>query len=139
MLVGIGKRRVPVILGSGATELQFTAGVHGKREAGVYRFWTCHGEDQYGSWTIIGRARARLNAGDRIARMAPSRTKHNPRSHQRIYSRMFRLAHGTALCIRPSTEREVRRWIESHEKDCAFLCSACTIRGKRYRSFPRVP
>jgi hypothetical protein len=139
MLVSIGSRRIPVVIGSGLTELHFKSGVHGKKEAGVYRFWTCHGEDQYGPWTLVGRARKSLSPGDRFARMSNARTKNNPPAHRHIYARMFRLANGTATCIKPSTEREVRRWIDSHAEDCAFLKAACVVRGKAYKRFPRVP
>lgn len=138
-LVSIGKRTIPVVMGSGPTLLYFSAGVHGKKEAGWYRFWTCHGEDEYGEWAVIGRARTRLDPGDRFARMAPHRTRKNPPAHQRVYARMFKLANRSALCIRPSTEREVARWVASHKKDCAFLSKGMTIRGRKYKTVPRVP
>lgn len=139
MLVNIGARKIPVILGSGLTELYFTGGVHGKREKGFYRFWTCHGEDQFGPFTIIGRARRSLDPGDRIARMSRERTTDNPPAHRRIYARMFRLAGNSATCIKPATERELSRWIDSHREDCAFIAKRCVIRGKKYAQLPRVP
>lgn len=137
-LVSIGNRKIPLIIGNGVTELYFTAGAHGKREKGFYRFWTCHGEDEHGPWTIIGRARRNLSPGDRFARMEWKRTAKNPLSHRRKYARMFRMANLSAICIKPSTEREVSRWIASHREDCAFLSQECVIRGKRYKRTPKV-
>lgn len=138
-LVDIGTRKVPVLIGDGLTELYFTAGVHGKKEAGFYRFWTCCGEDRYGRIEIIGRARRRLNAGDRIARMSMERTTENPPAHRRIYARMYRLLQKHAHFVRPATEREVSRWADSHKKDMAFARKACVIRGRKYAKLPRVP
>lgn len=137
-LVSIGSRKVPLMLGAGVTELYFMAGVHGKKERGFYRFWTCVGADRFGSIEIIGRARRGLSPGDRFARMHPSRTKRNPPSHRRIYTRMYKRLQASAWYVRPSTEREVARWAEGHKKDMAFARAACLIRGIRYSDLPKA-
>jgi hypothetical protein len=138
-LVSIGTRKVPVRLGNGLSEIRFTAGVHGKKEAGIYRFWTCVGEDEYGGFTIIGRAKSNLDAGDRIARMSMQRTKDNPPDHRKVYAIAYKLAQEHAHYVRPSTEREISRWIQSHPEDMEFAMPNCMIRGKRYKKFPKVP
>lgn len=137
-LISIGHRKIPLVVGDGLTEVYFSGGVHGRKERGVYRFWTCHGEDRFGPWTIIGRARMRLSPGDRFARMTPERTRANPPAHRRIYAQMFRLANGTAFCIKPSTERELARWAAAHVEDCKFISGTCRIRGRVYKRIPRV-
>lgn len=71
--------------------------------------------------------------------MSMARTKKNPAAHRRVYARMFKLANGAAFCIKPSTERELKRWIDSHSEDCAYLSKRMIIRGKLYKKMPRVP
>lgn len=138
-LVSIGGRKVPVLIGAGLTEIYFSAGAHGKKERGSYRFWTAIGEDKYGPYAIIGRALRKFDAGDRFARMSWERTKKNPLPDRRVYLRMFKMIQPTLHYIRPATERDVSRWASSHKKDWPFASKVCLIRGKRYRKFPRVP
>jgi hypothetical protein len=116
--VNIGTRKVPVR--GEAREVRFSGGAHGKKERGIYRFWTLVGEDDYGPFTIIGRARRNLDAGDRIARMSWTRTAGNPAEHRRIYRRLYQLAQEHGHYVRASTLREIARWAGSHEKDWAL-------------------
>lgn len=130
-LVSIGTRKIPVIIGNGVTEMYFKAGVHGKREKGFYRFWTLIGLDDDGDFFIIGRARRSLDAGDRFARMSWERTAANPHSHRVIYRRLYKQAQRGALYIRPSTKRDLDRWIDSHQKDMAFAKRERLIQGRK--------
>lgn len=135
-LVNIGKRKVPLVLGNGVTEVYFSAGVHGKRERGYYRFWTLVGEDLDGAITISGRARRSLDAGDRFARMAWSRTTMNPYAHRLVYRRMYRVANTFGYYVRPTTARELSNWISSHKRDMAFARRRCLISGRK-RNLPK--
>ena len=119
MLVSIGSRKVPVV-GREVTDVRFAGGARGKKERGIYNFWTLVGEDEYGAFTIVGRARRNLDAGDRVARMSWERTKGDSPENRRHYRRYYKLAQEHGHYVRASTWREVARWAASHETDWQY-------------------
>lgn len=128
------------VSGETPTEVFFTNGEHGKKEAGRYYFWTAFGEDKYGPWTCIGRARSRLSPGDRFSRMArESKSKKIPKADRAVY-RALHKRFATILGIRPSTAREVKRWIDTHTEpphnDATFIKWPIKVGGRELKRFP---
>lgn len=137
-------RRVPVMSGGGYSEAYFTSGEHGDHEKGVYRFWVAVGEDEFGDWRIIGRSLADLPPGDRFDRMArPDELGRCSAEDQAIYLRMTKTL-SSVHYVRPANEREIKRWISTHDGSCdphgdaKFIQWPITVRGKSYESLPEI-
>lgn len=105
----IGEFDVPVIDGA-ASLVRF--------EDGDFAFWTAVFKKKVGKrWRVWGRARVGLSAGDRFDRMKREcRAAHIPKEDRPEYRRMWEmLGRGANVkCVRPSTDREVKRWIDKH-------------------------
>ena len=117
----VGGRSIPVLDRHGQTDVFFEGGRHGEGiEAGWFAFWTLVGEDDYGEWRIFGRSYSHLPAGNRFRRVdREQRDSKNPED-RRVYRLMARMSK-TAWYVRPSTVREVNRWMGSHMDDSCWL------------------
>jgi hypothetical protein len=140
--VSVAGKKIPVVINGGITEAYFRSGEHGTKERGRYRFWTACGEDQFGDWKIIGRARSRLSPGDRFSRMArESKNKKIPKADRAIYKLQHKLL-GSTKEIRPSTAREVKRWVDTHTEpphlDATFIRWPMVIKGKKTKHLKAV-
>ena len=113
----IGGRSIPVLMRHGATDVYFEGGAHGEGvEEGWFSFWTVVGEDEYGGWAIIGRAFSHLPAGNRFLRIERERHDAKTVEDRKAYGAIYRNLK-TAWYVRPSTPREVQRWMRGHERD----------------------
>jgi len=119
----------------GTTSVYFTGGhSEGKpveHEMGTYNFWTLIGEDEYGEWICIARGRDDLPAVDRFQRMDTERLMATDGldrvEYQTVWDRM-----PSAKRIRPSSIRELTRWIDSHKEDSAYASAFVFIDGERH-------
>ena len=114
--VKIGKNIVPVM--DGKTIATFTFGKAGEPDAGTYHFWTAvciqkrMTDDNGKSPLIWGRAKVGLDAGERFRRME------GVRGYASCWRTLKRVVY-----VRPSTMKEVRSWLDSHEGDADYLVS----------------
>jgi hypothetical protein len=118
-LTKVGRLQVPVRRASHPTLWYFASGEHGRKEAGVYAFWTAVISRRKPKG-LIGRALAAEPPGDRFDRIRREMRTARSKADRAAYARHWRelLARGKAIrYVRPSTEREVRKWMKGHEKD----------------------
>lgn len=141
----VGKFDVPVKTRH-ATLVHFSGGEGGKHEAGNFAFWTAVLKEpvrleQKDGWPrkgrvvrkIFGRAYVSLGAGDRFDRMRIESKTATDAADRRVYRRMYvECMHsgGNIKVIRPSTLKEVCRWMETHESDAVFASGDITVNGK---------
>ena len=118
--VRIGNNRVPVV--DGKTVAVFSAGRMGKEEAGVYHFWTAICIKKKQMPTVFGRALSKLDAGERFRRIGVEQKTASTASDRKAYSRMWQTLIGV-VCVRPSTVKEVTKWLDGHEEDATHLKS----------------
>ena len=119
--VRIGKKIIPVVIGF--TKAIFSAGRQGEMEKGAYNFWTAVYLDRKNVKEIYGRARTKLDAGDRFRRMEKEmKLKTNSAAGRREYGRMWALLKNVVY-VRPATWEEVCRWLLSHEDDAEYIKS----------------
>jgi hypothetical protein len=100
----------------------FSGGAHGRKEAGIYSFWTVVLRRK-GKNRVWGRALSTLPAGDRFDRMRREmlrdRSKENRAHYERIWKKF--LKEGRAIrYIRPSTEAEIAKWMRGHKADAKY-------------------
>lgn len=119
--VMVGKEAVDVCLPKRIPIITFTDG--------QYVFWTAiFANPVDGKRKIWGRARVGLSAGDRFDRMRYERYADDiPKADHRIYHNMWfeQLQQGRNIkYIRPSTLREVARWMNTHPKQRAQLVAS---------------
>jgi len=122
----VGKFQIPVVRAKFCTIVQFSAGVHGKRERGDYCFWTARLKKpakgaRAGKRQLIGRAYAWLPPGDRFARMERESSGKTDASEYHYLWHSFLKRGQNIQYIRPSTRAEVQRWIDSHLSDAKFI------------------
>jgi len=112
-LTRVGRARVPVLAARHVSLVQFSAGAHGRREAGEFLFWTAVLRKRRGAKKRIwGRAYACLSPGDRFDRLK--------REHRRLWAQL--LSRGRNIRhIRPSTLAEIIRWMQTHAADARFV------------------
>jgi len=132
----VGIYNVPVVNAEYATIATFRKGDLGKFERGDFLFWTAVFKKEF-SWRgyqgtdrvrkmklILGRARAVLSPGDRFDRMRLEMRTDPNKEDRRIYKewwfRVFKEGDNIKF-IRPSTKREVYRWMEGHKSDAKDL------------------
>jgi hypothetical protein len=119
----------------------FSAGELGRVEAGHYHFWTAvfreprtlEGKKRRRS---IARAQAVHPPGERFERMRHEATTAPDPDERAHNSKLWRdvLERGRNIqWIRPSTEREVRRWCEAHESDARHI-TILIVRGERVQA-----
>jgi hypothetical protein len=135
----IGRNHVPV-RGNWATLVPFAAGAHGKKEAGVFAFWTAViGPVKLDGKTrkrIFGRAKVGLSAGDRFDRMRFEMKSARDADDRRIYRRFWYLLlrkGANVRYVRPSTLKEVRAWMKSHQADARHAARRISLGGKQVR------
>jgi hypothetical protein len=117
--VKVGKFDVPVIGAERPTLVRFYKARPDKN--GVFAFWTAiYKEPVDGKKSVWGRAKIGMDAGDRFARMEYERkAKYISKDDQKVYERTWtvRLKAGANLkMLRPSTEKEVLLWLDSHSE-----------------------
>jgi len=108
----IAGKDVPIEAGA-PTTVHFSAGRLGKREAGVWEFWTVFNDRAF-----IARCRQGTDPGERFRRM----------EDEPGYEEAWKVA-ATAKGIRPATQDDVMRWLNGHEDDAKFAHS-CKIGSK---------
>jgi hypothetical protein len=115
----VGKYRVQVRSPNLPALWYFSAGARGKKELGVYAFWTAV---LGGRRKLTGRAIASLPPGHRFGlvreEMRSATNKETRSAYRRIWLAMG--AGQSIAYIRPSTENEVARWMSGHESDARF-------------------
>ncbi len=132
----VGKISVPVVDAEYATIATFKSGDLGRFERGDYLFWTAVLKKPY-HWQgydgkhkprtmklILGRARTFLPPGDRFDRMRIEMKTDPLKADREIYRKWWYklLREGANIkFIRPSTKREVGRWMKGHESDAKDL------------------
>jgi hypothetical protein len=133
-------RGIDVPVAAGITSVNFSCGENGVEEAGEYHFYCAFGTDQFGDWTINGRALASLPVGDRFTRMEFERLvsdrpgdKHNSLEDRAVYEALWRRL-PTIKGIRPSSYREVAGWMAGHKPDSIYaqpnwICQGRSIEG----------
>jgi hypothetical protein len=99
----------------------FSSGEHGRKEAGIYAFWTAV-LARKGRRKVSGRALVTQPPGDRFDRirreMREARAADRP-AYRRIWLELMK--RGRAIrYIRPASEREVSRWMKTHGRDARF-------------------
>ena len=117
----VGRYEVAVRRINYPTLWHFSSGEHGRKEAGIYAFWTAVLARKTRR-RIWGRALVTLPPGDRFDRIR--REMREGRAADRAaYRRMWRelMQGGRAIrYIRPASEREVHRWMKTHDRDARF-------------------
>ena len=114
----VGKRRIAVRRANYPTLWHFTSGEHGRKEAGIYAFWSA----VLGARKLCGRALVTLPPGDRFDRIRGA-LRSGPAADRKAYAHHWNvlLRKGAAIrYIRPASPREVRRWMDAHPKDARF-------------------
>lgn len=124
--VKVGDKVVPVR--RGRTKVYFSAGEHGRKEAGWYCFWTVV-LSKGAKRRIWGRARAHMSPAARFNRMAREMKTAREPSDRAIYAACWR-ACGSAIYIRPTNARELCAWFDTHATDACFA-SKVQMDGKR--------
>lgn len=109
----IGKKQIPVIKASEPTLVRFRNAAKGKN--GVFAFWTAvmkKGQRK----ALWGRSQVGMDAGDRFDRMNRQSRGEVPKEDQAIYAQMWQMmkAGANVAYIRPSTEKELLRWLNGH-------------------------
>ena len=118
--VRIGKKSVPVI--DGKTIAKFSAGREGKKEAGIYHFWTAHCIKKRLTPVVFGRALSKLDAGERFRRIGLERKSAKTAADRKAYAKHWNMLEGVVY-VRPATVMEVTRWLITHEEDAIYLKS----------------
>lgn len=127
-------REVEIV--EGYASVYFSGGEDGKdHEIGIYNFWVAEGEDEFGPWTVIGRALDQLSPADRFQRMDQERVM-SENGEDRIAYQMIWDRFDTIQRIRPACMREIVRWAETHEREMAFAGHYAMINGEQ-RLIPR--
>lgn len=122
LLTRVGAARVPVVRAKNVSLVRFSAGEHGRGEAGDFLFWTAVLKKKKNArGRLIGRAYVYLGPGDRFDRLK----RENPRPWVELLSRGANVKH-----IRPATLAEIRRWMSTHAADARFALFAL-VGGKR--------
>jgi len=132
----VGKVSVPVVNAEYATIVTFRSGDLGTFERGDFLFWTAVLKKKH-IWTgytdiwkprtiglVLGRARAILPPGDRFDRMKHEMLTDPDANDRKIYREWWKkiLGEGKNIkFIRPSTKREVGRWMKGHKSDAKFV------------------
>lgn len=136
MITKVGKCDVEVRGAAFPALWHFTSGAHGKKEAGVFAFWTAvlKKPQKLGKKKvrrIFGRALVTLPPGDRFDRMKREMLTMKKKEVRAAYRGHYvgLLKCGKNIkCIRPSTEKEMRKWMKGHKADAKF---ARRVRVKR--------
>jgi hypothetical protein len=127
MIGYIGKHAI-LIDGRFASIVQFSAGERGKKEAGIFAFWTAilkvpvKGPERLVK-KIIARAKVGLSGTERFDRMAREAILDRNAKNRKIYRFLYSYAmkSGSNVShIRPSTEREMLKWLSSHKNDAKY-------------------
>jgi hypothetical protein len=106
----VGRYEVAVRRMNYPTLWHFSSGARGRKEAGIYAFWTAV-LARKSRRKLTGRALVTLPPGDRFDRVR--------REHHGIWLDFLR--GGRAIrYIRPASERDVLRWMRAHERDARF-------------------
>jgi hypothetical protein len=118
----VGRFEIPVRAAGRPTLWYFTAGAHGRKEAGVYAFWTAvlARTPRKG---VTGRALVGHTPGHRFDAIRGASRSARSAADRAAYARYWRdlLKRGKAIRhIRPSTPKEVQKWMRAHEKDAPF-------------------
>lgn len=100
----------------------FSSGAHGRKEAGLYAFWTVV-LNRKGKNRVWGRALTSLPPGDRFDRMRKemisAKSKKAREAYRRIWQEVIK-AGKLIRYIRPSTEKEIRKWMDGHSSDAKY-------------------
>ena len=131
----VGKYSIPVNKWRFPTVAIFMSGKHGKRERGSFAFWTSVLKNRkYPKNRIIGRAYLSLNAGDRFDRINRERKYSKSIEDRKAYQKMWEVmgAGKNIKYIRPSTEKEVKKWASSHKEDYKYVTNLI-VNGKSVR------
>lgn len=135
-------RGLTVPVADGVTLVRFSCGENGIEEAGDYHFWCAFGTDQFGDWTISGRALASLPPEDRFTRMEFERLvsnrsgdKHNSIDDRAVYEALWRRL-PTIKGIRPASYREVAAWMCGHRPDAIYAEPNWICQGKAIDGLP---
>lgn len=120
----VGKHDVSVRDAHQPSIVWFDAGVHGKSfgERGWFAFWTT--VIGSGKKKIWGRSLLCIPIGDRFTRMQKEQYTAKTKEDRKIYSDYWnvRLNRGKAVkYIRPSTTKEIEKWIQTHQSDAKFI------------------
>ncbi len=112
----IAGRTVPVEPGD-VTTCRFSAGHHGKSEAGEWEFWTIYNDTS----RFSARCRAGRDPGERFRRM----------ERPEGYEKHWEVA-STAKGIQPATLEEVNGWLDGHSDDAKHAVS-CRVGSERWK------
>lgn len=118
-VTNVGRHEVPVRRVNDPTLWYFSSGEHGRKEAGVYAFWTAVLE----KGKLCGRALVTLPPGERFDRVRIEMRTAHLASDREAYARYWnlRLRKGAGIrFIRPASHREVKKWMDAHPKDARF-------------------
>jgi hypothetical protein len=129
----VGDVAVPLKNAHYASIVTFRGGAHGKKERGDFCFWTAVLKRPYnGKRKLIGRAYAFLDPGDRFDRMQYEMMIAATPEDRAAYREMWehRLKGGNNIdYIRPSTKREIERWLKTHRADANYVERFAQIGG----------
>ena len=119
----VGSCEIPVRQMNYPTLWHFSSGEHGRKEAGIYAFWTAVlARKVRGKGKVSGRALVTQPPGDRFDRirreMREARAADRP-IYRRIWLELIKGGRGIRY-IRPASEHEVQRWMSTHERDARF-------------------
>jgi hypothetical protein len=116
--VRIASSLVPVVDGVAAGT--FASGEHGKREAGVYHFWTVICLERGAQAKVTGRALKFNDAGERFRRIGGEQKTARTAADRKAYRRLWKRLQ-CPLYVRPATAAEVGHWLMTHESDAVHL------------------
>ncbi len=141
----IGQSWLPIVNFRYPTIVTFGSGELGKSERGEFLFWTVmlkrkitwQGRKR---WWLIARARAILYPGERFNRMrTEARTAgsiEDRKIYYDIYNRMLKRGQNVKY-IRPSTAKELQRWMDSHINDACYV-QRVVVKGQQAELLPHV-
>lgn len=118
----VGSYEITVRRASHPSVRFFISGAHGKKEAGLYAFWTVV-LNRKGKNRVWGRALTSLQPGDRFDRMRTEMRTAKSKKARDAYRRIWKeIIKGGKLIryIRPSTEKEIKLWMDGHKSDAKF-------------------
>jgi hypothetical protein len=120
----IGKSLVPVRGYNRPSLVEFGSDPDDPSKAGMYCFWTAVLSVK-GKNKIIGRAKVVMPPGDRFDRMLrEAKARYIPKADRPAYQQLWERMGGGANVryVRPSTSKEIERWMRAHENHRRFVC-----------------
>lgn len=133
----VGNHNVPLKKMRYVSLLTFFGGAHGRKERGDYCFWTAVLKERVaGKRKLTGRALAYLPPNERFERIALDMQVAPSAEDRKVYEMLWKrlLKKGANIkCIRPSTAKEIRNWLDTHPEDAEHAARLGLVGGRTAR------